>query len=189
MRILLLYLCISISMSACHCDQTELTSSEKEWINAYQENQLLIFKSDLNHFDTLEVTEKRNAYTNCNMLETGDTKFHVMGVELKPRTCPDSNYCSVSIEIVKEKQNTLALPFIRAFGLEYSPHIQGDLLIKSNITLSSTHKAYDSCYIFESGQNANNSGSNYLNSFVWDKRDGLIRYTNKRNETFELVKN
>jgi hypothetical protein len=189
MRNYLLSFLMSILICACRCSQTELTASEKEWINAYRENQILIFKSDLNHFDTLVVKIKRNFYSDCNMLETGSVKFHIMSVNLEPKTCPDTNYCVVTISIEKENQNTPALPFIRAFALEYSPHIQSDQLTGTNITLSTSHKSYDSCYIFESSLNTTSAGINYLISFVWDKRDGLIRYTNKRNETFELVKN
>ena len=188
MKTFLIYIIIVIFLYSCKCGQTELSDTEKQWVATYNSGQVIIFKSDLNNYDTLKVTEKRDFYTNCNQVEVGSTKFHVISVDLKPSICRDPNYCEVSIEMEKDEQRVLALPFIRVFGLEYSPAIQSQKLQTTSITLTTTNKRYNPCYVFESGVLARSYGNNYLKSFYWDKRDGLIRYTNRKNETFELYK-
>jgi hypothetical protein len=182
------YLWTVFLISSCHCHQTELTTAEKHWTDPYHPGQMIVFKSNANHFDTLTVTEKRDFYTDCNPAERGRTKFHIISLELKPKTCADSNYCLITIEIKKEKKDVAAIPFIRVFDLEYSPHIQNDQLKMTTVTLATNHKTYDLAFLFESGMSTTSYGNNYLTSFVWDKKDGLIRYSNK-DEIFDLLSN
>ena len=179
---------VTATLLSCFCGQTELSDIDKRWIANYKYGEEIIFKSNLNNFDTFTVIEKRDFHTDCNPLETSSTKYHVLSVDMNEQRCHDSNYCNVTISLTKHKQRETADLFIRVLGLEYSSKIQNNQLELTQLTLSTSNKTYDSCYIFQSGSLANSYGNNYLSVFFWNQKYGLIKYISSNNESFELYK-
>ena len=172
--------------SCCRCKKFNLTAEEKEWINIYDSGQVILFKSNLSHFDTFEVVEKRNFYTNsnCNCLEIGNTQSQTLDVTLRPKTCHDSFYCDVYIGIVKDTHQQKTQPTIRVFELAVnSENFESDFHTLP-VILSTNRRIYDAlCY---QNQSQIKYGNNYLKKFYWDRKEGLIRYEANNGELFEL---
>lgn len=177
-------------LTSCHCVETHLTKEEKEWFSAYEKGQSIIFKSNRGHLDTLIVTEKVETFGNkdCNWFEIGTIQNNMLNINFKSKTCLSEANCEGIISISKDKPDEKEIPFIRLFGLEFAPKAEHSLLKKKSIKLSMTKTVYKSAYFFEDQINSNSYGSNYLKSFYWDKKVGLIRYDLYNGEVFELLK-
>mgnify|MGYP003576143727 FL=1 len=181
---------IFFNSCTCKCIKTHLTKDEKEWFSVYEKGQQIIFKSNLGKFDTLTVKDKYETYGNkgCNCYEIGTIQDHVMGIELKAKTCYNEPYCDGGISISKEAVDQKSFPVFGLFGLIYDKRFQSLFPQKEDILLSTIKNRIYHTYHVEDGVNANNGGNNYLQSFYWDKKEGLIRYDTKEGEVFELLK-
>lgn len=189
--VIFLSICYSVILSSCgKCIETHLTIHEKEWFCVYKKNQNIIFKSNLNHLDTIVVTEKIETHNNmdCNYYGIGPMQPHVMYITLNSKICHNESYCDGGIFISKDQADKIFFPSFRLFGLYYSK-INPEILDKEEwLILNTSQKKYSHVYIFEDGINAKNFGNNYLKSFYWDKKEGLIRYDTSEGEVFELLK-
>jgi hypothetical protein len=179
---------IALMLNSCTCKQVNLTENEKQWLDPYEKGDLLVFKSNLGNIDTIVVTKKVNFYTNenCEWFTIGDTQNQGINIDLKPKKCHNKSYCEGEISIIKSTVEKDTAPFFRIFGLEFSKNTSH--LIKREIILSTNGKVYNSAYLFQEGLNADNYGNNYMKSFIWDKKDGLIRYESADGEIFEIAK-
>ena len=191
-KLLFVFICIAIAITSCKdkCIQTHLADDEREWFLCYNNEDKVIFRSNLGKLDTIKIIEKTESFTNpdCNILALGDLQKEYIYIEFKPNKCGNIGvYCGGEISITKDRPDEKIFPFFRVFGLEYSPYLQNDNLICKKITLSTNKKNYIA-YRFEENVNSTNYGNEYLKSFDWDKKDGLIRYEAKNGEIFEFLK-
>lgn len=173
---------------SCTCKQINLTFSENEWLNPYEKGEVLIFKSNKGNTDTITVTNKIEFITNenCEWFTIGDKQKQGINIDLKHNKCHDKFYCEGEISIIKSNVDNETAPFFRIFGLEFSKNITQ--LIKKKLVLSTTGKVYNSAYLFQNGINSTSYGDNYLKNFLWDKKDGLIKYEANDGEIFEIIK-
>lgn len=191
MKINLILIILSlVILSSCNCVETHLTKDEREWFLTYEKGQNIIFRSNQGNLDTIVVTEKVETYGNkeCNWFEIGTIQNNMINVVLKPKKCRAEFYCEGGISIDKDHLNEKCFPGFRLFGLMYSKSYQKNYPSLEKIKLTTNNKIYPSAYCFEDGVNANNFGNNYLKSFSWDKKEGLIRYETHDGEIFELLK-
>jgi hypothetical protein len=188
-KIIILSFLLLVLMGSCNCVETHLSKEEREWFSAYEKGQTIIFKSNRGNLDTIVVVEKVETYGNkeCNWFEIGTIQNNMIDIVFKSKNCRNESDCEGNISISKDKPNEKRLPFFRIFGLEYAPATQNNELRTENIKLTNG-KAYESAYYFEDQINADSYGGNYLKSFYWDKKDGLIRYDLIDGEIFELLK-
>lgn len=172
-----------LSISCCH--KVDLTDSEKEWCHPYQQGQILVFKSNRNNFDTILVSRKEMFHTNkgCN-IGIGTAQNEGVQIDLKPKACRTEFYCEVEISIIKDENEDQTLPFFRVFGLEYERNYNNSKLIEK--TIPSLDRNYKAFY-FEKGINCNGYGNNYLKSFYWSKKIGLLQYESTNGEIFKLI--
>jgi hypothetical protein len=179
-----------VFLSSCNCVETHLTNDEKEWFSVYKKGQIIVFKSNLENLDTITVTEKIETHGNkdCNWFEIGTIQNHIINIDLQSKPCRNESYCVGGISISKDKVDEKCIPSFSVLGLTYSKIYQKSEPKKESIKLTTTNKTYSSAYYFEDGVNANNTGNNYLKSFYWDKKEGLIRYEGHDGEVFELLK-
>ncbi len=184
-----IFFLVFIMLYSCNCRQVDLKDSEKEWLNPYKRGDILVFKSNRGNVDTLFVTEKNEFFTNeyCEWFTIGNTQNQGINIDLKSNICHNESYCESEISIIKSNIDKETAPFFRIFGLEFSDVISK--LIKQKVVLSTTGKIYNNSYLFQSEVNANNYGNNYLKSFFWDKKDGLIKYESNDGEIFEISSN
>jgi hypothetical protein len=185
----LILILLLLILYSCNCYQTHLTNEDKTWTAGYQKGQIMIFKSNLGNLDTIQVKERIEDFTNpdCNRLEIGSQQRQYISIELKPNKCHNIYYCNCTIWLEKEDDKQEVSPSIRTFGLEFSTSNQLYRLISEKLILSTSNKKYNA-YYFADKLNAINYGNNYLKSFYWDKKDGLIRYESYDGEIFELLK-
>lgn len=179
-----------IVLGSCNCVETHLTKEEREWFNSYEKGQNIIFKSNRGNLDTIVIEEKLETYGNkeCNWFQIGSIQNNMINVVLKPKTCRTEFYCDGGISIDKDHLDEKCFPGFRLFGLMYSKSYQENNPLQVKIKLMINDKIYPSAYCFEDGINANNFGNNYLKSFCWDKKEGLIKYETHDGEVFELLK-
>ena len=180
---------ILISCS-CKCIKTNLTKDEKQWFSVYKKGQKIIFKSNLGNLDTLSVTDKYESYGNkdCNCNEVGTIQNNMMNIDLQSKICHNNSYCISGISISKDQIDQKCFPSFNIFGLYFSQIHKETLPTEQWLILKTSGKKCSHVYIFEDGINAKNYGNNYLKSFYWDKKEGLIRYDTSEGEVFELLK-
>ncbi|MFH7011071.1 hypothetical protein ACHRV5_04325 [Flavobacterium sp. FlaQc-52] len=191
-KVIMLFVIVASTLSSCNCKctKTHLSKDEKEWFSAYKKGQQIIFKSNLGKLDTLFVADKYETYDNkeCNCYEVGNLQYNMMHIDFKSRICHNDSYCVSGVSISKDEINKKSFPTFNVFGLFY-PDVQvKPIPTESWVVLRTSLKKYTHVYVFEDGINAKNFGNNYLKSFYWDKREGLIRYDTGEGEIFELLK-
>jgi hypothetical protein len=186
----ILSILLLVLLYSCNCVETYLTKEEKEWFSVYRKGQNIVFKSNKENLDTIVVIEKIETHNNkdCNWIEIGTMQPHIMFITLKSKICHNESYCEGQIFISKDKENEKCVPSFSFLGLLEKSEPKGTLPKPQRIKLTTINKIYTSAYYFEDGINANNFGNNYLKSFYWDKKDGLIRYEAHDGEVFELLK-
>lgn len=179
-----------IILASCNCVETHLTDEERIWFKAYEKGQIIVFKSNLGNIDTLVVTNKTEIFGNkeCNWYEIGTIQNNIINIDLKSKICRNEPYCTGGISISKDKQDEKSFPSFSFLGLMYSKIYQTEEPIMKSVKLTSNNKTYPYALYFEDKVNANNFGNNYLKSFYWDKKEGLIRYESHEGEIFELLK-
>lgn len=179
-----------VLLNSCNCVETHLTKEEKEWFLVYKKGQNIIFKSNLGNLDTIIVGEKKELHGNkdCNYFGIGSIQNHIMDIRLKYKICRNESYCEGGISISKDLVDEKCFPGFSVLGLTYSDVYQKNEPKREKIKLTTVNKIFKSAYYFEDGVNADNFGNNYLKSFYWDKKEGLIRYESHDGEVFELFK-
>jgi hypothetical protein len=177
-------------LNSCNCVETHLTKEEKEWFSVYKKGQNLVFKSNKGNLDTILIAEKTETHNNkdCNYFGIGSTQPHVMFITLKPKICHNESYCDGEMFISKDQVDEKCFPSFSFLGLLEKSELKNTTPKPQRIKLNSTNKTYSQVYCFEEGINADNYGNNYLKSFYWDKKEGLIRYEAHDGEVFELLK-
>jgi hypothetical protein len=190
------------------CIVNHLTARDKSWGTCYDSGQIVVFKSNLGHMDTFSVNFKKEGFTVCNTFELSDYQNNYLTIELKPWrcTCHDTTECKVYMDMMRDEHDSEERPTIYVFGLMSPVHTfddyddQGPYFQIRSVTLSTTGKHYDSAYVIEKKELHNvvdkdtkqiipvvmDPAYGSVNSFYWDRHDGLIRYTTPDDEVFEL---
>ncbi|MDR7370780.1 hypothetical protein [Flavobacterium aquidurense] len=144
---ILLILIIVILNSCGKCIETNLTAGEKEWFSVYEKGQNIIFKSNLNHLDTIVVTEKLRQHNNsdCNYYGIGPMQPEIMFITLTSKICHNEPYCTGEIFISKDEVDKIFVPGFSLFGL-YST--SENSLPKETWVMLTTTKKNIHTYIF-----------------------------------------
>lgn len=193
--LLLLIVLIVIFLNRCvtsGCTKISLSKSEKEWIQVYDSNQVVVFRSNLKHLDTFIVSYVYDLYTPCNRIELSQYEYNYSIVKLKSKRCHGSYHCEVSLEFSKKLQESEQIQcnkYFRVFDLWSDDFDLLDSLKKQNISLNSSNEKIDT-YYFDQENNAKDidAGICFIKSFNWNKKRGLVRYETKDGEIFELIK-
>lgn len=183
---LLIILLIGILVNSCGCVKMELTKEERNWCS-YEKNEYLIFKSNLNNIDTLQVTDRNESYTNknCNNIEVSFYQLNYININMMLRSQTKTLLLS-KISIMKDEENSI--PKISIFGLKSEIPNNGHQPTKHIIKLEEMGKTYNQAYLYEDNISATNIEDGYLDSFYYDQKFGLIKYSAKNGESFELIK-
>ncbi|OXB10873.1 hypothetical protein B0A81_02605 [Flavobacterium plurextorum] len=189
--IVLVIILFSIVINSCgKCVETNLTKEERAWFSVYEKGQSIVFKSNLGNLDTLLVSEKIETHNNkdCNYYGIGPMQPNIMFITIESKVCHNAPYCNGEIYISKDKIDVSYLPSFSLFGLNQKGELTEDASKFRKINLTTTNILCSQVYHFEDNINASNGGNNYLKSFDWDKKEGLIRYDTNEGEIFELLK-
>ncbi|OXB10874.1 hypothetical protein B0A81_02610 [Flavobacterium plurextorum] len=178
-RFFLFIILFSIVINSCgKCVETNLTKEERAWFSVYEKDQTIVFKSNLGNIDSLVVTDKSETFGNkdCKWVEIGTIQNNMLKLNLRSKACKSKDFCEGIMMISKDQPNQQALPFFRIFGLEFSPNSGANKMITKKVNFDHVKLEYSDVYFFEDKLNCNSYGSNFLKSFYWDKKAGLIRY-------------
>ena len=174
---LLAILTIGIFLNSCGCIKMELTKEERNWYS-YEEDEYLIFKSNLKNIDTLNVTDRYESYTNedCNNISVSYYQL---------------NYINLTL-MLKSKTKSVLISWAgdcwhHSFQRSEYPE-NGHKATKQKIKLKENKKTYNNAYLFKDKVTATNIEDGYLDSFYYDQNDGLVKYVAKDGESFELIK-
>ena len=74
--ILLLYSCLFSN-----CNEINLSSKDREWINLYDSIDTLVFNSENNKEQIFILKDKYNDYTTCSKFELGPDVYNYVGIE------------------------------------------------------------------------------------------------------------
>ena len=175
-------------MQSCGSDCTNVyfTENDKNWVSEYNIGDKMIFKSQLNNFDTIFITNKiiKKPIGKCNpFVSDFDKEFVRIDYKIKKDTFKLVE--DYFIQIAANENLKDASPVIRLLNMEFSNSKNNLPELKESDLNSKWKNVYtfnkDNCpYI-------NLNGKFGLTEFKWDKNYGLISYKNENGEEWILI--
>lgn len=180
---------ISLIISSCinssSCNRVSLSEAEKKWIEFYSEGDTLIF-GNTKQIKEFVVTDKGSGFTECNKFELGPNEYENNGALLK------SNTFEININFTKENQNNNEPDCHKNINVSdlYSDDITNlEVLKKEDVFIPYLNKI-ESTYLITSDTLTIDidGGNQYVKSFNWSEKYGVVRYTRFNDEVFTLLK-
>lgn len=178
----------SILFTSC-LNKTNFTKEDLTWIDAYNENDTLIFQETISLTKDTTIIKKKEVYHSgyqpIAMDNLNPHTFHLWYWNKKyaDMESPDAQL----IEMYKDKNNVPASPWINYLGFSYD--VNSGLLESGNITLSITDKSFSKVYFFEKKKHRlhREEQNNEPQKLYWDKQYGIIKYITYDGEVWERV--
>ena len=188
MRLLILLLFFLLIQSCGpDCKKIYFKETDKVWFSNYNTGDKLIFKSQLNDFDTIFISNKimKEPIGKCNLF-VNDYVAEYVRVDYEMKKDSFDLVQDYFIQIAADNKNRDATPVIRFLNMEYSNLMHKPL--KSNP--SKTNPKWKSVYLFndENCPYTNLAGKFRITEFEWDKNYGLVAYENIIGEKWQLIK-
>ncbi|WP_028891100.1 hypothetical protein [Tenacibaculum sp. 47A_GOM-205m] len=185
--LILIIICVIIQSCGSDCTNVYFTENDKTWFNNYEAGNKLIFKSQLNDFDTIFITNKitKEPKGECNpFVSNFDKEFARIDYKIKKDTFNLVEDYFIQINANEKKKD--ASPVIRLLNLEFSSF--NNILPKTKQSELKTE--WKNVYTFNKNNcpYSNLNGKFGLTEFEWDKEFGLISYTNEKGEKWTLIK-
>lgn len=176
--ILLLYSCLFSN-----CNEINLSSKDREWINLYDSIDTLVFNSENNKEQIFILKDKYNDYTTCSKFELGPDVYNYVGIEF----WDSLNNFAISLNLSKDlfhntKNNTDYSLSVSDLNSTFDSTSFHELKIQ-NIKFPNKKKSFKTFY-FETGDKLSNNNSKIVKSFNWSEKFGLLKYENKKGEVF-----
>ncbi|GAB1308601.1 hypothetical protein KH5_12840 [Urechidicola sp. KH5] len=185
--LILIIIFVFIQSCSSDCINVYFTANDKTWFNNYEIGNKLIFKSQLNDFDTIFITNKviKEAKGECNpFVSKFDKDFARIDYKIKKDTFNIVEDYFVQISANEKLENSS--PVIRLLNLEYSNY-DHDL---PKTKLSELNSDWKNVYVFNKDNcpYSNLNGKFGITEFEWDKDYGLVSYKNDKEEKWVLIK-
>lgn len=161
------------------------TENDKTWFTNYEVGNKLIFKSQLNDYDTIFITNKviKEPKGECNLFVSNFDKDFVR-IDYKIKKDSFKIVEDYFIQINANEKLEDASPVIRLLGLEYSSF--DNTLPKTK--QSDLNTDWKNVYTFNKDNCPYYNSRFGLTEFEWDKVYGLVTYMNERGEKWTLIK-
>jgi hypothetical protein len=167
------------------CNRVRLSEAEKKWIEFYSEGDTLIF-GNTKQIKEFVVTDKGSGFTACNKFELGPNEYENNGALLK------SNTLEININFTKENQNNNEPDCHKNIYVSdlYSKNITNLGVLKQEpVYVPYLNKEIPTYLITSDTLTIDIDGGNqYVRSFNWSKKYGVVRYTRFNDEVFTLKK-
>ena len=178
------------------CIKKRILSTDKHWFNPYDSLDVVVFKSNYGNFDTLIVTTGKNDnwFTDCNRFELGPFQFETVSMSIKSNNKHGSSYDGeISITLTSQfftwdgrpKGDTDCQKIIRVYNTEARFFDNSPQLISQTISNPYLKKQISSFY-FDKNCNYFDKFYGNINSFNWNRKLGLLRYTTVDGEIYDL---
>lgn len=166
-----------------NCNEINLSSKDKQWINLYESIDTLIFQTENKKEQIFILKDKYNDYTTCSKFELGPDVYNYIGIEF----WDSINDFTISINLSKDynhntKYNTDYYLSVTDLHSTFDSATYHQLNIQ-NIYLPNKKKLFKT-YFFETGDKLSNNNSKIVKSFNWSEKFGLLKYENKKGEVF-----
>jgi hypothetical protein len=185
--LILIFVCLFIQSCDSDCTNVYFTENDKTWFTNYNIGDKIIFKSQLNDYDTIFITNKviKEPKGECNpFVSDFDKDFVRIDYEIKKDTFKlvDDYF----IQIAANENLKDASPVIRLLNMEYSNS-------RNNLPtpkMSELYPDWKNVYTFNKDYcpYSNLNGRFGLTEFQWDKNYGLVSYKNESGEKWILLK-
>lgn len=150
------------------CEKLSFSESDEEWFD-FDLNREFIYKSSFGGIDTFNVSKKINYYSDCNKLEISLFQYENYELHLTPNG--DSCESDEDIQLLFEKRSDSAVSMC---------FYVFDLFCCTDTLQSSTLNCI-------SGINGESTEYKTIESFIWKKDSGLVQFTKRTGEIYNLV--
>lgn len=182
-------MCFSIVYGC--CSKIPFSKENEFWYSIYEDGDNIIFKSNLEDFDTISIIKKviNSPDGKCNVFVSEYDEAHArIDYKVKKDTFDiEQNYLVQYTEAINPNSS---LPVLRIFNMEFSEYYNdGDNLQIINCQSISTGWGDEICFLFNQKNCRLNLSQNFgIIEFVWSKSHGLVSYKNREGEKWEYFK-
>lgn len=171
------------------CEVKNISKSEQEWFDCYNEDQILTFKNQYGNIDTFIVQNIDTTYSPCNKFELGPNQYQKISISLKSNRLEKSRVFN-GIQIIFEQSYDEDYCDKSFYMFDYKSYrntnidryFDDSLLILNNLNKEEVH-----CFIFDSKHDDYYNTNDYgLRKFYWSKKNGLVKYIIQDSLEYEL---
>lgn len=186
-HLIIILTCLLLQSCGQDCTNVYFTENDKTWFTNYEVGDKLIFKSQLNNYDTIHITNKiiKEPKGKCYLFVSNfDKEFARIDYKIKKDTFKIVEDYFIQINANEKLKD--ASPVIRFLNLEYSNFNH----ILPNTKTSEINADWKNVYTFnrDNCPYSNLSGKFGITEFKWDKVFGLVSYENDKGEKWTLIK-
>jgi hypothetical protein len=178
--ILILLPLSSILLKSClysDCEVVYIPEEHKFWLNLYEENDTLIFESNLGRYDTLVMTEIESDISPCNKFELGSFQYESKSFYLRSKVSDRAIFLRVS------SNNTDCFDFN---GFRYCARDSIGIEKEQFSFHDSDHNVEKYYYI--NSANRNDYDQNRIDSFAISNKLGFVKFSTQFGEVYSLIK-
>lgn len=162
------------------CEVVYIPEEHKFWLNLYEENDTLIFESNLGYFDTLVLDDFETRISPCNRFELGPYQYKSQRLYLRSSVRDMDFLLRVSSDVsdcyIKLAMNSLI----------YCYREENDSVIQV-INYAEDNLVDEFLLVIDTTNCSHYNNGDYI-SFSVSNKKGLIEYETKYGEVFSLLK-
>jgi hypothetical protein len=185
----ILSLCLLVSCF----NVNRLTVEDFGWM-PYEENQVLVFKSNLGGVDTIFLLEKDTIYGYPEAQKiNGVVTEHLVISSLRTDSIKDGyRYLRKRFFSIFRNSDDQVMLNIRLTTKDAWFYTNGQFITVDDLTdhgfstVNTTYRKYEDVFVFTGDENYSQR-SHFVTKLYWSKSSGLIRYDKKDGEYWELV--
>lgn len=183
---ILLFLIITVTScnNSSSCNRVRLTDAEKKWLEFYSKGDTLVFGNSKQQKEFV-VTDLGSGFTACNKFELGPNEYENNRALLK------SNTFEININFTKENQNNNEPDCYKNIHVSdlYTDNLTNLQVLKKEAVFIPYLNKIESTYLVTSDTLTVDidGGNQYVKSFNWSEKYGVVRYTRFNDEVFTLI--
>lgn len=177
---LLLLLTCFLPLKSClfsRCEIVSIPDEHKLWLNLYEENDTLIFESNLGSYDTLVMTEIESDISPCNKFELGRYQYEWQSLFLR------STFSDRTLFLRISSDNINCLEFK---GHNYCAR-DSSFVAKDQFPSNDSEHNIEKYYYIDSSR-LNDYYKNRIDAFAISNKVGLVKFSTPYGEIFSLFK-
>lgn len=188
---LVLVLFSSCNNSGNTCEKISIPKKDLNWMGKYKRGDKILFRSDMENVDTLELIEKNIEYNPCNKFELGPNQYQTFYYTFLSQRLNDHKSAATAGLTYSTGSSMYGAnkKVVYAFGMCWvSADLENDNLVaKQKIKLNGIQDSILTMYFEKS--NYTSGKRPVIKSFNWHEELGLVQYKTLENgETYKYWK-
>ncbi len=180
-HLIFIIICLSIISCKPECKNVYFQPNDKIWFDKYNVGDKVVFKSQLNDYDTILITKKfiKKPDGNCILFASGgfDREYARIEYEIKKDTF--KLHYGWLVQAVAD-ENKDEVPVLRFLNMEFSNQNLPEKKV------SSSNPKWENVYTFNESNSNTGYGIYSIIEFEWDMKYGLVSYKNANGEKWSL---